>query len=106
MGDVVIGNPTDGYVCSMTTSDQLVVMLPVNPSTGFRWTAEARGDLVSAGMSERTQGSPGGGSPRGFVFRALRTGTAELAFKLWRPWEGDASTIQRIGITVTITPQQ
>jgi predicted secreted protein len=106
MGDVVIMNPADGHVCSMAASDRLIVMLPVNPSTGFRWAAEARGDLISAGMSERTPGGPDGRSFRGFVFRALRTGTADIAFKLWRPWEGSASTIQRIGITVTITPQQ
>ncbi|MCU1573751.1 MAG: hypothetical protein JWO93_1833 [Micrococcaceae bacterium] len=109
MGDVVIRDPTDGQVCGMTAGDRLVVLLPANPSTGFRWAAEGRGDSMSAGASEdsvRADGAPGGGTTRGFAFRALLPGTAELAFKLWRPWEGDASTIQHIRITVTIAPPQ
>ena len=90
-----------------TVGDTIVVTLPENPSTGYRWDVDQGGGKVLALVSAdyaAPAGTPLAGAPgtRTFTFRAQGTGGTHLVLKYWRPFEGDGSITQRFDITVEV----
>jgi inhibitor of cysteine peptidase len=72
----------------MTTGDAVVVRLPENPTTGYRWQFDAAVGLTVSGESF----SPGSAAPGAAGERALRLvaaapGTYLFTAALRRPWE-------------------
>jgi hypothetical protein len=40
-----------------------------------------------------------------FLFRMARPGSSELVLRLWRPWEGPASAVERFRLRlITVLP--
>jgi inhibitor of cysteine peptidase len=87
--------------------DLIIIRLPENPTTGFRWTVdnvdplcvEAQGSSFSPGRD----GAVGGGGERTFSFQVKgEGGTGNIGLKLRREWETDASPVERYSVTVKV----
>src|SRR5262245_6188634 len=95
----------NGSVIEARAGDEIVVRLPENATTGYRWQIDRiDGPLELAGDSYELSapGVIGGGGVHEFRFRATATGTARLALKHWRSWEGEGSVTERFSVDVGI----
>jgi predicted secreted protein len=103
---LVLTSVDDGRTICCEPGSELVVMLPESASTGHRWAVDAVDDeVLSVAGSRFTTPSTeavGAGGTNAFTIRVVGTGEAALRLKLWRPWEGDRSTIRRFGVTVRV----
>lgn len=99
MGKLSITEADKGKTLEVRRDDLIVVRLPENPTTGYRWALdEDQHEILFLEKSEFSlPKSPkvGGGGTRIFTFRAKRAGTAQIRLKNWRDWEGEASVIDR-----------
>jgi inhibitor of cysteine peptidase len=89
--------------------DIVVVSLPENPSTGYRWTTDQVGDpvltLEDSGFSQSADMRIGEGGTRTFRFKARGAGTTRLRLVLRRQWESERSNIDQREIQVSVRPQ-
>lgn len=92
--------------------DEIVVRLPENPTTGFRWQVDQEGgilDQVGDGYIEAEPVPPdaepvfGRGSLRELRFRARAPGVARLELKNLRAWEGEGSMIGRFATDIVVS---
>jgi inhibitor of cysteine peptidase len=87
-------------------NDVIVVRLPVNPTTGYRWAIEGIDEEVlepeESDFNLRPDAGIGGGGERRLGFRAKRAGTARVELKLARAWEEESSGIDRYGFTIQV----
>ncbi len=96
----------DGRLVSVGLGDVIKVSLAENPTTGYRWAADAL-DMTVLQLQDSTYslnpgGGIGGGGIRTMTFQAASPGSARLKLKLWREWGGDASITNRFSVTVTV----
>jgi inhibitor of cysteine peptidase len=88
---VELGPVDSGTRQAVRAGDELVVALPENPTTGYRWYPDVDTDALAQeedhneGPVER-RGAPG---TRYLAFRALRPGPTRLRLIKKRPWEAD-----------------
>jgi inhibitor of cysteine peptidase len=91
MAEIEIGESQNGQAIPVKNSDVLLIRLPENPTTGFRWNVkEADPNLLklqSDDFSPATAGGVGAGGVRLFRFVAVGSGEAALALDLARAWE-------------------
>ena len=100
-----------GSVAALMPEQPLVVRLPANPSTGYRWSYTVKGDEVLRLDSVSGVGSP----PNGMVgvpgdevwsFRAQGVGRVVLTYVYTRPWEKHMAPAQTFTLTVVVKPAQ
>ena len=106
MSVITLTQADQGKSITLQLEQTLVVELPENPTTGFRW-AIARNDeetlaLRDSDYSPAAGVGVGGGGRRTFTFVARKPGSVILQLKLWREWEGDSSITQRFGVTIDV----
>jgi inhibitor of cysteine peptidase len=102
---IEIDGSADGTTHELAVGDQLVIWLPENPTTGYRWAGEAvdsRVISIDLGQFRRLAATTGGGGSRGITLTALAAGSVRVALKRWRAWEGDASVDRRFEIRVIV----
>lgn len=106
MAVVDLSTANEGQLISVHPDDEIVIRLPENPTTGFRWEIDSADPIVAHVDDEFELSQPamvGTGGTREFRFRvAASTGTGRLALTLRQPWEGDASVTDRFSIDVVI----
>ena len=98
-------NSTDQQI-DVRVGDSIVVALPENPTTGFRWTirtdllpvAELLSDTFDPVAGEMF-GAPG---VRRFTFDATQTGRATLWLENCQEWEPNAAAADTFSITVAV----
>jgi inhibitor of cysteine peptidase len=90
--------------------DVIIVRLPENPTTGYRWAIEEvdeeilepeESDFSLSDFSLSPDAGIGGGGERKLSFRAKKAGIAHLELKLARSWEESAG-IDRYGVTIHV----
>ncbi|HXH39670.1 MAG TPA: protease inhibitor I42 family protein [Thermoanaerobaculia bacterium] len=90
---------------SVPLSEEVVLELEENPSTGYRWTIETTGESVEQLASTFTP-SPsagiGGGGRRVVRFLASRPGTTTIRAALRRTWEQSDRMIKQYAVTITV----
>jgi inhibitor of cysteine peptidase len=91
MADIVITEADRGREVEARVGDVLVVQLPENPTTGFRW-ALASPDSKVLGLARddfqrSARGGVGAGGLRVFRIAAKHAGSARIELKLARAWE-------------------
>lgn len=111
MSTLQLSQADNSKLITLSQGDILSIELPENPTTGFRWEIDQAADrseqaidiitlessrFVSAG------GGSGGGGDRTFILKAARAGTAQIVLKLWQPWEGESSIIDRFQLTLRV----
>jgi inhibitor of cysteine peptidase len=103
---VLLSDVDQSSTVSVPLSEEVVLELEENPSTGYRWTFEATGESVKELASTyipSPTGVIGGGGHRIFRFLATRPGTTSIRAALRRTWEQPDRTIKQYAITVTVT---
>jgi len=83
--------------------DEIVLRLPENPTTGFRWHLEETGEnLKLIGDSFELAQSPqiGQGGFRIFRFRVRAATPGRIKLKHWQEWEGDVSVTERFSVQI------
>jgi len=97
----------NGKDIDVHVGDTIVLRLPENPTTGFRWAFD---DLdtgaVSAKEGDHTHSSEAVGSGGEMTWHLTPTaaGSTPIKLKLWRHWEGDTSTRKRFAVTLKVSP--
>ena len=95
----------NGATIEVQPGDEIVVRLDENPTTGYRWqTDRLDGPLEPSGDAYEmsASGMIGGGGVHEFRFHASAPGTADLALKHWRSWEGEGLATERFSVAVSI----
>ena len=96
MRPIRLGLEADGHELLVAVGQAIVIRLPENPSTGFRWsmrTLEGPVELVHDDYSSSGSADPGVGAERVRVltFETLGEGRAHLVLKKMQEWEGEGS---------------
>ncbi|MGX1757209.1 protease inhibitor I42 family protein [Streptomyces lydicus] len=99
MVEVHADHTDDGKTLGLHVGDTLVVTLPVNMTTGYRWTVSSLDDSRLT-LAEETITAPptgqavgAGGSTAVFRFLTEAPGASHLAIKLWRGYEADEDVV-------------
>jgi inhibitor of cysteine peptidase len=103
MARVQVG--TLGERVHVRVGDEVVLRLPENPSTGYRWQLEPPHgslELADDAYVRPRDGAVGSGGERHFTLRATNSGQAEIQLRLARSWERQA--IRQGSVAVTIEP--
>jgi inhibitor of cysteine peptidase len=89
-----IDGPGGPSAIELSVGEELVLHLPENPTTGYRWSLDPGplGDLFTLLRSFYELGGPGmgAGGTRTFRFLATGEGTARIRLVLARSWETGA----------------
>ncbi len=101
MADIEIHE--NGASVTVSQGDRLVIRIPENPTTGYRWAPGALAEHLELEASEFTPPAelrPGAGGERVITLRATRPGQGEAEFLLSRPWEREPAERWRVAVTV------
>jgi inhibitor of cysteine peptidase len=104
MPDAISLGPDDnGRTVSVAKGQLVVLQLPENPTTGYRWVAAAHSsfELVSTTYTLGSSGI-GAGGVRRFEWLATAPGRHELLLLHRQEWEPPGKEIGRFQITVTV----
>lgn len=105
MAEIILTEQDRAKTVSATVEDRVVVRLPENPTTGYRWAVDKLDDQLtfeSSDYQSTSGGLAGGGGEVTMVFVANQPGDALLVLKHWQSWEGDQSITDRFTVTVKI----
>jgi inhibitor of cysteine peptidase len=93
-------------VIEVSPGDVIVISLPENVTTGYRWTVglldEKAVDLEESRSTMRERGDVGRGNSRTFLFRAKAPGVTPVQFLLRRSWEPKEAAIDQFTMTIQI----
>lgn len=88
----------------------LEVVLPANPSTGYRWEVGLYNHSVLKQVGEpefiQTSTNLGAEEDQVFHFEAIDTGETELKFEYRQPYEPEAEVQKTFSASVTVTRQK
>jgi inhibitor of cysteine peptidase len=106
MSTITLTQADKGKSITVHTGDEIVIMLPENPTTGYRWAIDQTDENMLIAQTPTFSSTPGGaigsGGTRTFTFTAKQPGTAHLQLKLLRAWQGDSSIIDRYDVTIQV----
>jgi predicted secreted protein len=104
---VSVSDADNGRAIAVALDGSVIVRLESNATTGYSWAVDSIDDQVLTVESDTyvapTNGMVGQGGTQEMTFRAVGPGERDVSLKYWRPWEGDASVIERFVVTVTVT---
>ncbi len=94
MSAIRIDQGDNGKTWRASPGDTIQILLPENPSTGYRWEAASHLEpvlrLVSSEYSAPAPASLGSAGTRTFTLQALQPGSASLQLALKRSWDSGA----------------
>jgi len=109
MAVVTLTNANNGQLIEARLGDEIVLPLPENATTGYRWHIDRADGLAEQEIAKQQVDSEPGPNPqfgrggiREFRFRATRPGTARLELKRWREWEGESSVVERFAVDIKL----
>jgi inhibitor of cysteine peptidase len=105
MADVEITE--NGSTTTVEHGDEIVLRLPENATTGYRWAIDRLDeDVIEAvGSEPNYPGSAVGSAGHvAFTFKAKKAGTGEVTLKYWRHFEGDKSITNRFRLRLHTQP--
>jgi inhibitor of cysteine peptidase len=102
-------NVTDansGDSVALARNQQLVVRLPSNPTTGYRWALAQQSTPVlepeGAPTYEKGAGAAGAGGTETWRFAPTQAGEGTLRLEYRRLWEADAAPARVVSYKVTV----
>ena len=108
MDDVTVSAEQSGTSVALTSGQDLVVRLPSNPSTGYRWIyvepkdAVLRVDGPSSFETQSAGGAVGAGGTEVWKLAPFKPGQQQLRFEYRRPWEQDVAPSRIATYSVTV----
>ena len=106
MADLNLTEAQNGGSFAVRLGDQIVLTLPENPSTGYRWSpASLHQNFLSQEAHDYHPGGPAVGSGGTIVwrFKATREGHTRLEMKKIRAWEADSAPTGQFAVSIEIT---
>ena len=108
--EVLRGESDDGSTLSLSPGQVLLVRLPSNPTTGYRWKVVAIDEVVLKQVGEaeftpyQTGRIPlaGAGGTELFRFRAVGPGKTTLRLEYVRPWEKGVPAVKQYALLVIV----
>lgn len=101
LAETVLRPAQNGQTVTVGAGDTIVVRLPENPSTGFRWEF-AGAVAVSDDFVGGPPAMPGAGGERVIRFVAPASGMLTIHAELRRAWEKDAAPQSRFEVIVSV----
>jgi inhibitor of cysteine peptidase len=103
MAEILVGEAQNGGTVSVAVGDAVVIRLPENPTTGYRWQVDAvtRLTLVADEFSS-VSSAPGAGGERHLRFITPAPGSFHVQATLRRAWEVDAAPQAQFRVTVQV----
>ncbi len=106
---VTVTEKDNNKTVELNKGDFLAVVLEFSPGTGYSWQIaendvnllDPQGEPAISGGTEQ-KSMPGSGEQATFLFRALKNGTAVMAFHHKRIWEKEKEPLKVFSITVKI----
>lgn len=103
---VTLAGGDSGREIEVAPEGTIVIRLDSNPTTGYSWAVDSLDDEVLT-LTQDTYEAPvngaiGQGGIQELRFASGASGESELVLKYWRPWEGDASVVERFTINVVV----
>ena len=105
---VTVSAEQSGTSVALTSGQDLVVRLPSNPSTGYRWIyvepkdAVLRVDGPSSFETQSAGGAVGAGGTEVWKLAPFKPGQQQLRFEYRRPWEQDVAPSKIATYSVTV----
>ena len=105
---VTVSAAQSGTSVALASGQDLVVRLPSNPTTGYRWIyvepkdAVLRVDGPSSYEAQSAGGAAGAGGTEIWKLAPLKPGQQQLRFEYRRPWEQDVAPSKVATYTVTV----
>jgi inhibitor of cysteine peptidase len=92
----------------VSPGESVVIRLPENPTTGYRWSVEEIDPaVVEVGESEfepsQELRQAGAGGTRSFHLRARQSGTSPVTLVLRRPWESSGESLRRFQVNIEVS---
>jgi inhibitor of cysteine peptidase len=105
MRSMTLTSADNGKSIQVHQGDEIVVRLPENPTTGYRWQIDQVAGLIELEADSYQPESNmqfGSGGTREFRFRTKELGTARLGLKHWQAWEGEKSVTDRFAVEIQV----
>jgi inhibitor of cysteine peptidase len=106
---VTVSAAQSGTSVALATGQDLVVRLPSNPTTGYRWIYVEPKDAVlrvdgpsTFEAAQSPAGTVGAGGVEVWKLAPLKPGQQQLRFEYRRPWEQDVAPSQVATYTVIV----
>jgi inhibitor of cysteine peptidase len=102
---MILNEEDNGTSKRVRLSEEVVLELEENPSTGYRWTIETTGDALEEIESRYiplSGAAIGGGGRRVVRFLAAHPGVAEIRAVLRRSWEPPDRSLNQYAVTITV----
>lgn len=102
VGTITVGPKADGTTVRPRPGDALLVRLPGNATTGYRWTVTHRPPALRLVSAKYVPLSPARlGSGGSYVFRfAAGPGSGVLRLVYRRPWQAAKPPLRRFTLTI------
>jgi inhibitor of cysteine peptidase len=95
---------SSGEQVEASPGDRIVIEIPENATTGYRWVVDELPDSLQLAEDEfipPASDRPGAGGERRVTLVARQPGQAKVQLRLEQPWEGKAA--DRFEALVTVT---
>ena len=106
VSELTLTQADKGKSITVQQGDVVLIRLPENPTTGYRWAVEEIDEdilnLEDSGFALPSDVGIGGGGERTLRFIAKSTGTTHLELELRREWEVDTPASQRYGLMIQV----
>jgi inhibitor of cysteine peptidase len=104
---VTVSAAQSGTKVELASGQDLVVRLPSNPTTGYRWIYVEPKDAVlrvngPSTYEAQTAGAAGAGGTEIWKLAPLKQGQQQVRFEYRRPWEQDVAPSQVATYAVTV----
>lgn len=101
-----VTDANSGESVALARNQQLVVRLPSNPTTGYRWALAQQSTPMlepeGAPTFEKGTGAAGAGGTETWRFAPTQAGEGTLRLEYRRLWEADAAPARVVSIKVTV----
>ena len=106
VSEIVIFHSDQGNEFEAHPGDLIVIRLPENPTTGYRWELDVDDDrgvaLQDSDYSAASRPGIGGGGMRTFRLKARRPGTVRVELRLRRKWEPEEVAVDSFEVTIRV----
>lgn len=107
MATVTLGPEQHGQSVSASVGDTVVVRLPENPTTGYRWQVGVLDNRMVEQVEDTYDAAPnpvvGGGGTRELAFRIKTPAPTAIELEYRRPWEDSGTESDRWRIELAVT---
>jgi inhibitor of cysteine peptidase len=102
VNELTLGLEDRGRKVSVRVGDRIVLRLPENPTTGYRWSGEIPSFLRLVRDANEHDSAPGAGGIRALELQAERPGHSEITLSNMRSWEGAARPPEQFEFSIEV----